>query len=92
METTSELRKFKRTKDADGYVADLTDKTQRQIGVFMLKFETSPNDGIYEMSVQMSGGKLQFNERTISRTNAYGDQPKCVADKMPHLRKYCFCA
>ena len=91
METPQQLRAFKGSKDADGLVPDLSDRTKRQIGVFMLQFETSPNDGVYEITVQMTNGKLQFNERTISRTNVYGDQPICVMYKMPHLRKYCFC-
>ena len=91
MQTPEALRKFKKTKDADGYVPELSDTTKLQVGIYMLKFVTEPNDGIYEMTIELKGGKLVFNDRTISRTNAYGDQPKCVMDKMPHLRKYCYC-
>ena len=91
METPVEMRKFKKTKDADGFVPELSDKTQRSFAVYMLKFSTSPNDGIYEMTIKLRNGKLEFDDRTISRTNKYGDQPKCVMDRMPHLRKYCYC-
>ena len=91
LETPVEMRKFKKSKDRDGFVPDLSDNTKRQMAVFSLKFRTAPNDGIYEMTIEMKNGKLQFDERTISRTNMYGDQPKCVAEKRPHLRKYCYC-
>ena len=85
------MRKFKKTVDADGFVPDLSDTTKQQIAVYSLKFTTAPNDGVYEMTIELKNGKLQFDERTISRTNMYGDQPKCVAEKRPHLRKYCYC-
>ena len=91
METSKQLRAFKKSKDRDGYVPDLSATTRQQVAIYMLKFETRPNDGVYEMTIRLNGGKLEFNERTISRTNKYGDQPKCVSAEMPHLRKYCFC-
>ena len=91
METPVEMRRFKKTIDADGFVPELSDKTGRTFAVFMLKFRTSPNEGMYEMTIKLRNGKLEFDERAISRTNKYGDQPKCVRDKMPHLRKYCYC-
>jgi hypothetical protein len=33
----------------------------------------------------------EFNEKEISRTNKYGDQPSCVAKEFPNLRSYCYC-
>ena len=91
LETPVEMRKFKKSKDKDGFVPDLSDNTKQQIAIFSLKLTTAPNDGVYEMTFELKNGKLQFDERVISRTNIYGDQPKCVMDKMPHLRKYCYC-
>ena len=92
METSEKLRSFRFKVNKEGaYVQDLDADTQERVGIYKLNFETSPNDGIYEMTIKLNSGKLEFSERTISRTNKYGDQPKCVSGKMPHLRKYCFC-
>ena len=91
LETPVEMRKFKKTVDADGFVPDLSDTTKQQIAVYSLKFTTTPNDGVYEMTMELKNGKLHFDELSISRTNKYGDQPKCIADKLPHLRMFCYC-
>ena len=69
LETPVEMRKFKKTVDADGLVLDLSDTTKQQIAVYSLKFTTAPNDGVYEMTIKLEKGKLQYDERTISRTN-----------------------
>ena len=92
METPEEMRKFHKSKDADGLVPDFSDDaSKQQLAVYALKLETAPNGGLYEISVKLKEGKWEFDERTISRTNRYGDQPRCVADTLPHLRKYCYC-
>ena len=91
METPEAMRKFKKSKDKDGFVPEFSDASKQQVAVYTLKLETAPNDGLFEISFQLREGKLEFNERTISRTNAYGEQPRCIAASMPHLRKYCYC-
>ncbi|XP_019644415.1 PREDICTED: uncharacterized protein LOC109485313 [Branchiostoma belcheri] len=59
---------------------------------FMLTVETEPNGGMYEASVR-KWFKRDHTEvlADISRINRYGDHPKCIRDKFPRLRKYCFC-
>jgi hypothetical protein len=57
---------------------------------YQITFQTLPNNGIFEASVTYVEG--QFRVRGgVSRINAYGDQPKCIATTLPHLRKYCLC-
>ncbi|CAH1258493.1 Hypp2015 [Branchiostoma lanceolatum] len=59
---------------------------------FMLTVETEPNGGMYEASVR-KWLKRNHTEvmADISRINRYGDHPKCIRDKFPRLRKYCYC-
>ena len=57
---------------------------------YQITFQTSPNNGIYEVTVAFVKGTFSV-KGGISRINAYGDQPKCIADSLPHLRKYCLC-
>ena len=57
---------------------------------YQLQFVTSPNEGLFEATVKYH--KKRFLVATsISRINKYGDQPACVASKLPHVRKYCLC-
>lgn len=57
---------------------------------YRLQFVTSPNEGLFEATVKYH--KKRFVVGTsISRINKYGDQPACVAAKLPHVRKYCLC-
>ena len=57
---------------------------------YQLQFETSPNKGVYEATVKYHMGWFIVS-KGVSRANQYGDQPKCVAKQLPHLRKFCFC-
>ncbi|XP_028412226.1 uncharacterized protein LOC114535046 isoform X2 [Dendronephthya gigantea] len=57
---------------------------------YQLQFQTSPSEGLFEATVKYH--KRRFIVGTsISRINQYGDQPKCVAAKLPHVRKFCLC-
>ena len=57
---------------------------------YQLQFVTSPNEGLFEATVKYH--KRRFVVSTsISRINKYGDQPACIASKLPHVRKYCLC-
>jgi hypothetical protein len=57
-----------------------------------MTFEAGPNDAIYEGTVH-----VDFKLRTykvsseISRLNLYRNEPHCVIDKYPELRKFCYC-
>ena len=57
--------------------------------LYQLQFTTSPNEGVYEASVRTKGGVPSL-AGDISRINAYRDQPYCIAEKFPLLRKYCY--
>lgn len=57
---------------------------------YQISFVTLPNHGMFEASVLYLNGKF-FVKEGVSRINKYGDQPKCIADSLPHLRKYCHC-
>ena len=54
---------------------------------YVLLFETSPNDGLFEASIKYKN-TFQLID-TVSRVNAYGGQSKCMNEAT--LQKYCFC-
>lgn len=52
----------------------------------------SPGYSLFEGTVTLTPeDKILVAESNISRISAYGDEPKCVVDTHPYLRKYCFC-
>ena len=57
---------------------------------YQVQFTTSPNNGTYEATVRFHKSWFIVS-KGISRINKYGDQPKCIERKLPHLRKYCMC-
>lgn len=57
---------------------------------YQVQFVTSPNDGVYEATVKFVKQNFVVNT-AISRVNKYGDQPQCIANQYPHLRKFCLC-
>ena len=57
---------------------------------YQLQLLTSPNEGLFEATVKYVKGKFIVGT-SISRINVYGDQPKCIAAKLPHVRKFCLC-
>ena len=57
---------------------------------YQLQLKTSPNEGLFEATVKYHKKRFVVG-MAISRINRYGDQPKCVASELPHLRKYCLC-
>jgi hypothetical protein len=76
----------------DGYEPEYTtEKIQlKDRCSYQITFITLPNHGVFEASVQYVYGRFLVKD-SISRINKYGDQPKCIADLLPHLRKYCHC-
>lgn len=58
--------------------------------LYQVQIRTSPGRGLYEASVSYDGDNFQVTGE-ISRINLYGEQPRCILDKSPHLRKYCLC-
>ena len=59
--------------------------------LYQLQFVTSPNEGFYEASIKLKKGVPSL-AGDISRIDAYKDQPYCIAEKFPLLRKYCYCS
>ena len=57
---------------------------------YHVTFITLPNHGMFEATVHYVYGRFLV-KGSVSRINKYGDQPKCIADILPHLRKYCQC-
>lgn len=57
---------------------------------YQVTFTTLPSQGVFEASVHYLYGRFVV-KGSISRVNKYGDQPKCIAYIIPHLREYCYC-
>ncbi|CAB4007103.1 predicted protein [Paramuricea clavata] len=57
---------------------------------YQITFRTVPNNGIFEATVAYVEGQF-YVKGGVSRVDSYGDQPKCIASTLPHLRKYCLC-
>ncbi|XP_031563066.1 uncharacterized protein LOC116298679 [Actinia tenebrosa] len=53
--------------------------------------ETSPLKGTFEATVTVrKNGRVVVNPH-ISRTSVYSDNPHCIVDTLPELRKFCIC-
>ena len=57
---------------------------------YELVFSVKPSNGMFEVTVKIKDGAVEVDPN-ISRINAYGSQPDCIAKEYPHLRKYCYC-
>jgi hypothetical protein len=84
---------FKGAKDHDGYVPDLTGNTKVSEIHFEIQLSTKPNKGLFESTVKYMVEKDHFvvEPREISRVNLYGTASHCIASKLPHLSKFCYC-
>jgi len=62
---------------------------------YEVNFSVEPSGGTFEALGEVvtgeDGGVKVMHSTDISRTNMYGDAPKCVGDRFPHLRKFCYC-
>lgn len=89
------VQKFKHTEstskcsDCSLVLADKADQTQGT-QVVELVFIVKPSDATYEATVTVKEDSIIVNP-DIARLNLYGNQPKCVQDQYPHLRKFCYC-
>ena len=93
---SEELQFFEKTKgdavcDSCGVVTgDKSTNTLATDTLYQVQFVTLPNEGFYEASIKMKKGVPSL-VGDISRIDAYKDQPYCITDKYPLLRKYCYC-
>ena len=59
---------------------------------YEIVFKTNPCGGIFEATAEYDTKTQQIKvNENISRINRYGDQPKCIQQQFPYLRKYCCC-
>ncbi|CAH0598635.1 unnamed protein product [Chrysodeixis includens] len=84
---------FVAAKDADGYVGKFGARVNIAKENFQLKVVVGPGHGIYEAMVTYykNEDKFAVDNRDISRTNAYGNEPSCVSASHPHLNMFCYC-
>ena len=87
LNTNKNLLAFKSSSDKHGRVPDFSDTMNSTPSDVMITLMTSPNNGLYEMTIDSKSGKL----KQISRLNAYKGQADCVKKEHPHLRAYCYC-
>lgn len=88
------LLKFKQNRDLDGYLADLSSTTTKITkDLYQLQIHVQPGDSIFEASLThyLSTNQFVVNITDVSRINKYGEQARCIMDKNPDLRKFCFC-
>ena len=77
---------------------------ERDFKQYLFQVVTRPNNATYEFTVVYESNvakdavangndddSFEINHNAISRIDKYGDQPKCIKDKYPDLRKFCFC-
>lgn len=88
------LLQFKQNRDLDGYLADLSaTATKITTNLYQMQIHVEPGDSIFEASLTHNLFTNQFlvNITDISRINVYGNQAKCILNKNPDLRKFCYC-
>ncbi|XP_013402395.1 uncharacterized protein LOC106168020 [Lingula anatina] len=87
------LLKFKQSADNDGRLPDLSDNIAMSEILYQINLSTKPGNGHFEATVHhaVQSGNFIVYDKEISRLNKYGNQPYCVAGKLPHLRAYCYC-
>lgn len=87
------VMKFKGSADEDQLEPDLSDEMKSNYVLYQVTISTSPGQGQYEgtISHHLDENKFESPEKQISRINKYGNQPHCVMNELPHLRKYCYC-
>jgi hypothetical protein len=73
--------------------AKISMKQNTNIKLFQLVVHTKPGGGHFEATVKHDVGNGAFisNVKDVSRTNAYGKDPDCVASRFPHLVRFCYC-
>ena len=81
-----------KTIDPDQRVANFSKIIKLDIVHYQITITTSPNDAMYEATIQHTVASDQLEiVGSISRINMYKDQPKCIVNSHPDLRKYCLC-
>ena len=89
------VQQFARTSgkgycDSCGVVLDKSLPKKFKNFVYELSFSVLPSNGTYEATAYVNGNIIRVDPN-ISRTNRYGDEPSCIQNEYPFLRKYCYC-
>ena len=93
------MQRFLRTRngagdECDGCEAVMGGRSENTLAkdtLYQLQLITSLNEGFYEASVRMTKG-IPSLVGDISRIDAYNDQPYCIIETYPLLRKFCYCS
>lgn len=86
----AKFQQFLGSKDVHGRIPKFTKKESLKECNYRIQIQTSPGDGLFEAPVRFKDGNFTVTG-DISRINKYGEQPRCILDKRPDLRKYCYC-
>lgn len=82
--------RYRGSEDIDGRIPLYDGHVKDYECNYQLLIRTIPGNALFEATVQLLDGKFYF-EKEISRINGYGDQPMCIAEERPYIRKFCFC-
>ncbi|XP_022828453.1 uncharacterized protein LOC111357890 isoform X2 [Spodoptera litura] len=84
---------FVSAKDIDGYLGKFGKAIRVSKQTYQVQVAVGPGYGVYEASMTylVNEDKFIMDSRDISRTNVYGDEPKCISATHPHLNMYCYC-
>ena len=92
-ESRNECSELRLTKIARASISDRPwDDDKVDYTTYEVVFQVSPSGGLFEgvAEYHKQSQKIKVSE-SFSRINKYGTQPKCIARKLPFLRKYCYC-
>lgn len=89
----SRVMRYIKSADEDNRVATFGSSMRETATVLSLQLATTPGGALFEATVTLPHGEQQqhFVSPHVGRLNKYGDQPHCVATRLPHLRPYCVC-
>lgn len=85
---------FKKSKDFDARVPDLSAKKTLATMVYQVRFVTTPGEGDFEasMTYYLKDNTFTMSPTDVSRTNWYSDQAGCVlGNDLKYLRMFCYC-
>ncbi|XP_013417413.1 uncharacterized protein LOC106178672 [Lingula anatina] len=87
------ILQFRESADRDGRLPDFSDNMAMSEILYQINLSTKPGNGHFEATVHhaVQSGNFTVYDKEISRINKYGNQPHCIAGKLPHLRAYCYC-
>lgn len=89
-QSNEKVLSFHKTNDLIPHFNQKVRPTYRDFCRYQVQLETSPNNGIYEVTVRYHK-RWFIVSKSISRVDEYGNQSECIARDLPHLRKSCIC-